>query len=328
MNYDFVSFGDITTDCFIKLKEARVNCDINQENCMLCVRFGQKIPYESATELPAVGNGANAAVAAHRLGLKSALVTNLGDDANGGTCRDALEKEGVPSEFVRIHKGLKTNYHYVLQYEDERTILIKHEEYPYEMPVFPAPPRWIYLTSLPSHSLPYQIAIAEYARENNVLLAFQPGTYQIAESVESLAPVYRATEIFFCNKEESQRILKTDGGEIKKLLEGILALGPKIAVITDGRNGAYLADGSGFWFAPMYPDPKPPVSRTGAGDATSSTMTSYIALGLSPKEALLHGLVNAASVVQHVGAQGGLLSREEIEERYAKRPADFQIAAI
>ena len=51
MRYDFVSFGDITTDAFIKLKDARVNCDINDENCMLCVKFGQKIPFESVTEV-------------------------------------------------------------------------------------------------------------------------------------------------------------------------------------------------------------------------------------------------------------------------------------
>lgn len=328
MPYDFISFGDITTDCFIKLKEARVTCDINDENCMLCVRFGQKIPYESATEMPAVGNAANAAVSAHRLGLSSALVTNLGNDENGKNCLETLKKEGVPAEFVRVHKEHKTNYHYVLQYEDERTILIKHEEYPYEFPVFEKAPRSIYLTSLPLHSLPYQIAIAEYARANGVPLAFQPGTFQIEAGAKALAPVYRATELFFCNKEESQKILETGESDVKKLLDGMRALGPKIVLITDGRKGAYLADDSGHWRAPMYPDSRPPVSRTGAGDATSSTMTSYIAMGMSPKDALLRGIINASQVIQHVGAQAGLLSREEIEKRYAKRPPDFKITAI
>ncbi len=328
MRYDFVAFGDITTDCFIKLKEARVNCDINDENCMLCVRFGQKIPYESATEMPAVGNAANAAVSAHRLGLKSALVSDIGDDLNGVTCRDALKKEGVAAEFGRAQKGLKTNYHYVLQYEAERTILIKHEEYKYELPVFKTPPRWIYLTSLPTHSLQYQLAVAEYAGANNIRLAFQPGTYQIKQGVKSMGPIYRVTEIFFCNKEESQKILGTNESDVKKLLEGVRALGPKIAVITDGRSGAYLADDSGYWSAPMYPDSAPPVSRTGAGDATASTAVSYIAMDLAPAEALLRGLINSASVVQHVGAQAGLLSRVEIEEQYAARPVDFRVTPL
>jgi sugar/nucleoside kinase (ribokinase family) len=82
-------------------------------------------------------------------------------------------------------------------------------------------------------------------------------------------------------------------------------------------------DGNAY-HVPMYPDPAPPVSRTGAGDATASSTVSFIELGLAPREALLRGLINAASVVQGVGAQTKLLSREEIEAWYAKRPADFQ----
>ena len=95
MRYDFVSFGDITTDAFIKLKDARVNCDINDENCMLCVKFGQKIPFESVTEVLAVGNGPNAAVSVYLVGLSSAPVTDIGDDRNGADCTEALKKRGV-----------------------------------------------------------------------------------------------------------------------------------------------------------------------------------------------------------------------------------------
>ncbi|OGG70472.1 hypothetical protein A3F27_03590 [Candidatus Kaiserbacteria bacterium RIFCSPHIGHO2_12_FULL_53_13] len=328
MKYDIVSFGDITIDCFIKLIEARVNCDINDRNCMLCMRFGQKIPFESATEVLAVGNGPNAAVSASRLGLKSALVGHVGADKNGSACLEALKKEGVATEYVRTHENIKTNYHYVLQYEAERTILIKHEKYPYELPVFGEAPRWFYLTSLPAHALDYQLAIAKYAQSNGVKLAFQPGTFQIAAGKDALASVYKAADIFFCNKEEAQKILATDENDIKKLLAGARALGPKIAVITDGRNGAFMMDDSGCWSSPMYPDPAPPQNRTGAGDAAASTMIAYIAMGFEPKDALQRGLINSASVVQHIGAQAGLLTKDELEQWFAKRPADFQVKSF
>ena len=136
------------------------------------------------------------------------------------------------------------------------------------------------------------------------------------------------TEIFFCNKEEAQAILKTEEKDIKKLMLGIRTLGPKIVVVTDGPNGSnILSDdglpGQGAWHVPMYPDPAPPVSRTGAGDATASTTVSYIIKGLTAREALMRGLINAASVVQGVGAQTKLLNDLEIEEWYSKRPADF-----
>lgn len=328
MKYDFVSFGDITTDAFIRLKDARVNCDINDTNCMLCVKFGQKIPFESVTEVRAVGNGPNAAVSAHRLGLVSAPVTDIGDDRNGSDCVETLKEQGVGTEYVRVHAGKTTNYHYVLQYEAERTILVKHEEYDYKMPPFDEAPKWFYLTSLPLHSLEYQIEIARYAKTNGVKLAFQPGTFQMKLGKEKLMEVYQASEVFFCNKEEAQQILETKETDMKALLTGIRALGPKIAIITDGPKGSSIMDDSGAYSSPMYPDPAPPVSRTGAGDATASTTIAYIIKGLEPKEALLRGLVNAASVVQQVGAQKGLLTDSELEEWFNRRPENFKMSPL
>ena len=79
---------------------------------------------------------------------------------------------------------------------------------------------------------------------------------------------------------------------------------------------------------PMYPDPAPPVDRTGAGDSFSSTFTAAIALGLSPSEALAWGPINSMSVVQHIGAQKGLLTREKIEEYLKNAPEDYKATEI
>ena len=68
-SFDIVAIGDIVTDAFIELKDAEVHCDINHEQCMLSMRFGDKIPYKDVVIAPAVGNSPNAAVAAARLGL-------------------------------------------------------------------------------------------------------------------------------------------------------------------------------------------------------------------------------------------------------------------
>ena len=61
---DFLAVGDITTDSFIKLKDAWVETDNPEHAEELCMRFGEKIPYESVTVVRAVGNSPNAAVAA------------------------------------------------------------------------------------------------------------------------------------------------------------------------------------------------------------------------------------------------------------------------
>lgn len=318
-----ISFGDITTDAFIRLKDARVNCKINNEDCEICMPFGTKIPFESVTEVLAVGNGPNAAVCVARLGLSSALVAHIGGDMNGVSCLNALKERGISVEYIEKHPEMRTNYHYILQFEAERTILIKHEAYPYKFPAFAEPPQWFYLTSLPENTIDYQLDIARYATKNNVKLAFQPGTFQMKVGKEKLAEVYQASEIFFCNKEESQLILGTKEEDLKKLLEGIRALGPKIPVITDGRKGSYVLEDSTAYHIPMYPDPAPPVSRTGAGDATAATTVAYIIKGLTPKDALMRGTINAAAGVQAVHVQLGTLTADKIEEWYAKRPADF-----
>ena len=111
---------------------------------------------------------------------------------------------------------------------------------------------------------------------------------------------------------------------MKYLLHAMQDLGPKIVVITDGPNGAFASDEStGVWSMPMYPDPAPPVDRTGAGDSFSSTFTCAIALGKSPAEALTWGPVNSMNVVQHIGAQKGLLTQDELLKFLAERPEDY-----
>ena len=59
---DILAIGDIVIDAFIKLKDAEVNCKLDHENCELCVRYGDKVPYESVEICYAVGNSANASV--------------------------------------------------------------------------------------------------------------------------------------------------------------------------------------------------------------------------------------------------------------------------
>ena len=128
-NFDFVAIGDTTVDAFIRIKEVSVNCDINKENCQICLDYGNKIPYESVTVVPAVGNSANATVAAARLGLKSAYVGNVGDDLNGKDCVNAFKAENVSTKFIKIHKDKKTNHQYFYQHEQQQPILIQQKEW-------------------------------------------------------------------------------------------------------------------------------------------------------------------------------------------------------
>ncbi|MDP2945888.1 MAG: carbohydrate kinase family protein [bacterium] len=322
--YDFLGIGDITVDTFLRLKEAQIRRDGNGEKPKLCLNFADKIPYEEKYNIPAVGNSPNAAVAAARLGLKSALMTNIGSDREGDDCIEALKKENVSAEFITVSNNHKTNHHYVLWFEDDRTILIKHEEYDYRLRDF-GEPKWVYLSSLGGNSLSFHYELEKYLNSHpKIKLAFQPGTFQMKFGKETLKGIYERSDVFFCNKEEAQRILEIDEHDISKLLKTMAALGPKIVVITDGVKGAYSYDGKEMLFMRPYPDPKPPLERTGAGDAFSSTFITVLALGMDIRDALKWAPINPMSVVQQIGARAGLLTRKELEEYLTKAPADYE----
>ncbi len=327
MKYKFVGLGDIVTDAFIELKDG-VHIGSDEHGEELRIRFGDKLEYENVTVVPAVGNAPNAAVSAYRLGLSTALVTDIGDDDFGKEKLRALQAEGIDTSLVEVHEGMQSNYHYVLRFGAERTILIKHHEYPYEIPNFDEAPEWIYFSSVGEHGIEYHHQLATYCKENSVKLAFQPGSFQISLGSEKIKDVYEACEIFFCNKQEAQRILNSKSDDMKELIDGVRALGPKIAMVTDGPDGAFTSDGNGYWKMPMYPDPAPPVDRTGAGDSFSSTVVSMLAEGLSLPEAIQRGPINSMNVVQHIGAQEGLLTRDKLEELLAEAPDSYKLEEL
>lgn len=330
---DFLAIGDIVIDAFIRLKDAEELLDHGTRE--LCVRFGDKVPYESVTVIPAVGNSPNAAVSASRLGLRSAIVTNIGDDEHGKDCLNSLQNEKIITDYVTTEKDKLTNYHYVLSFDVDRTILIKHTKFDYKFPT-PANVNWMYLSSLAENSLEYHEEISKYLKDHPLThLAFQPGTFQIKFGVEKLKYIYERTEVFFCNVEEAEKILGKENGvekdknkQVLELSKGIKALGPKIVVLSDGPNGAFMYLNDELWHMPLYPDIAPPVERTGAGDAFSSTFTAALALGKTPLEAFTWGPINSMSVVQHTGAQKGLLSREKLEEYLKNAPADYKAEKI
>lgn len=331
MKLEFVAIGDIVTEPFILLKDARVNCDINNEACTISMRWGDKIPYDSAVVCRAVGNSPNAAVAAARLGLTSGLVSDIGDDDIGKGNIEQLKKERVAVRYVRRHRKLPSNYHYVLSYESERTILVRHEEYPYEWPSLSSAPRFMYLSSLAANSTAYHEEIERYVKNHpEVFLTLQPGTFQMKLGVTKLKGLYERANLLVINKEEAERILglPETGIDIKELLTKTRALGPQAVIITNGRDGAYAFYENRMLHVPMYPDDRAPKERTGAGDAFASTVTAALALGKPFEEALLWGPVNSMAVVQEIGAQKGLLTRAALETYIKNAPKEYKVKTI
>ena len=328
---DVISVGDIVTDAFIKLFDDQAHTYDNEQGRWLSMQFGTKLPYDHVEVIEAVGNASNAAVCFAKLGLNSAFVTNVGEDSHGRDMISALHKRGVDTRFVRIHPDKKSNYHYVLWYKDERTILIRHEAYDYHWPhlTIKELPKWIYFSSISEHALEYHDQLTDWLeRYPDIKLAFQPGTFQIEAGVHRLKKLYERSEVLVLNREEAATVGGGNHADIHDLLNHLHDLGPRIVVITDGPKGAYASDGNKRLSMPLYPDPAPPIDRTGAGDAFASTFVAALIKGNSIEGALQWAPINSMSVVQKVGAQAGLLDERQLEHYLKHSPDWYKVSSI
>jgi len=321
--FDVLSVGDVVTDAFIKLLDDRAEVYDTDDGPKLAMPYATKIPFEKSEVLPAVGNAANAAVNFAKLGLKSGFVSNVGEDSIGRDTISYLKSVGVDTRFVHINPGKKSNYHYVLWYKSDRTILINHEEYEYFWPYLrdEDEPRWIYFSSISKNALEFHDRVVGYLEHHpNVKLAFQPGTFQMEAGTERLREVYKRSELLALNKEEAASVTGGNKDDIHDLMNRMHDLGPKIVMISDGPNGSYASDGENRFKMPIYPDPAPPLERTGAGDAFTSTFVAAIMKGNTIEGALQWAPISSMNVVQHVGAQKGLLTEKEIDQYLRDAP--------
>jgi 2-dehydro-3-deoxygluconokinase len=326
--FDVLAVGDVVTDAFIKLFDENARAFQDEKGKWLAMPYGTKIPYQEVYIIEAVGNASNAAVNLAKFGLNTGFVSNVGGDQFGRDIINALAKNKVDTRFVSITPDKKSNYHYVLWYKEERTILIKHETYDYHWPHLRETeiPRWIYFSSVAGSALEYNDQLADWLEENKtVKLAFQPGTFQLEAGVQRLSKLYKNTEILVLNREEAVQITSGNYDDIHGLLDTIHSYGPKTVIVTDGPAGAYASDGTKRIKIPIYPDPKPPYERTGAGDAFASTLVAAMIKGYNLEAALALAPISSMNVVQYVGAQAGLLDENELLELLKKAPPEYKI---
>lgn len=295
-------------DVFLEIDEATVLCEIEKEKCRLCVNYADKIPVKQITKILGVGNAANLAVGSARLGIKTALYTILGNDDVGKKIYKNFKKEGVHLDYIQFDKKRGTNYSTVLNFKGERTIFVFHEHREYKLPKL-AKTKWVYFSSLAAGHEKLHQQISVYLKKTQAKLGFNPGSFQLREGLRALRPLMKLATVFFVNKEEAQSLVG-NFSDIKKLLTLIKKEGPKIVVITDGSNGSYVFDGKNFYFQDIFTVPI--VEKTGCGDSYSTGFICALSCDYDIPTAMKWGAVNSAFVLQHIGAQKGLLRKEEL----------------
>jgi len=330
--YDVITIGGATLDIFLDIHEAhstlrqtqgsgqaskhgRVLKDESGE--WLCFKKGEKIPLDRLN-FDVGGNAANVAVGLARLGIKTATNIHYGDDEISQKIITTLKNEGVGTEFAVQDANETSPISIIINFQGDRTLFGHHIVRNHVLPQLSVP-KWIYLTSVGEKWEDLYRQTVEFAKTNNVKLAFNPGSHQMDSGIDSFLEEVKAGYLLFVNKEEGKIIAKTDSDDPSTILAQLQSLGPRIVSVTDGKNGAYAIDEKGQMFF-INTFPHTPKERTGAGDSYASGFLSAIILGLDVSQAMRWGAVNAASVVSTIGAEKGLLKKEEMEKCLSENP--------
>lgn len=309
---EVIVIGDVFWDNFLMIdeKRAHLHCQKKDESCEICFKYGQKIPIEQAYQAPG-GNAANISVGLARLGIKCSIISSISTNKIDQRILQELKDIGVGTNLIIKSNKLENNFSTILVYKGERTILTHHQPTSYSVKNIPES-HWVYLTSMGSGSEETYSDILKGIKQTQAGLIFQPGTYQLQLSIHTLKPIIQKSKIFIANLEEYQELLDCPNKNVYILFKKMSEYCSGILVLTDHLNGAYAWQNNIHYFIPAWSGRKL-IEPTGAGDAFSAAFIAALIDFNDIQKALKWGIINSGRVVESIGAQTGLLSREEIK---------------
>ena len=315
--YDTITVGSATFDVFVNTKSELIKIKTSSsEDDLIAYPSGSKILIKEL-RFTTGGGGTNTAVSLARLGHKTAYLGSLGNDENGKKILDLLKKEKI--DFIGVLSKEITGYSIILDsIEHDRTILTykgANDKLRFsDINLKKLKTKWFYFSSMISESFKTLEKLAEFAEKNNIKIAFNPSTYLAKKGKNYLKKILTRTTILVLNNEEASLLVGKNN--IKIMLKKLCELGPRIAVITNGKKEINAYDGKNIYT--VIPNKIKVVESTGAGDAFASSFLSGMIKKSNIEFALKLGLVNSESVIQHGGAKNKLLKYKEALENIKK----------
>ena len=309
--YDVITVGSATLDVFAKTRFSELIkiIDPRGETDLLAYPSGSKILIDELT-FEVGGGGTNTAVSLSRLGHKVAFMGKLGNDENSRIIATYLKKERI--RLLCAHGKGQSGFSVILDtLEHDRTILTHkgvNDDLKFsELNLKELKTKWFYFSSMMETSFKTQEKLSDFAKKNGIKIAFNPSSYLAVKGSVFLTKILRNTDLLILNLEEAEMIVGKNPKE--NLLKKLMDLGPKIVVITDGKNEMLVGDSNFIYRA--HPPIAKVVDATGAGDAFASSFLSGLIQKGNVEFAIRLGVVNAQSVVAHYGAKNILLKKKE-----------------
>lgn len=317
---DILCIGDAKIDIFLNIPDDDPHFNLDGSKEHLLLEYGKKINVTNYKK-DVGGNAANTAVGLARLGKNVGLCAEIGTDEFSNFLIKTLEKENLNTNFLKQDENKPTSFSISINYNGERTILSEHVKRSHSFNFLHTTAQFIYLTSLGEEWKSAYEQVLKLVNNKGVLFAFNPGTLQIEERGKLIMDLIEESDYLFVNREEAENLLYgKDSGlsdekkEIKKILFGLKSLGAKNVVITDSIKGSFAIDKNNKYFH-LDALKVDVVEKTGAGDAFNAGFIAALIERKDINEALIWGSLNASSVIQKIGAQKGLLKKEEMLDK-------------
>ncbi len=271
------------------------------------------------------GSATNVAVAAARLGRRSAVITRTGEDPFGLFLHDALTRFGVDDRYVSAVPGLPTPVVFCEMFPPDSFPL-----YFYRVPVAPdlmiseddldldairsARVFWVTGTGLcqePSRSATLAALRARGRRAITVLdLDYRPMFWSSrAEARRWLTEALALVTVAVGNLDECQTAVGVN--EAHEAADALCAMGVGLAVVKQGPAGV-LADGNGERVE-VAPVPVDVINGLGAGDAFGGALCHALLAGWKLERAMRFCNAAGALVASRLACADAMGTVDEIE---------------
>jgi ribokinase len=305
--FDVITIGTATQDVFLQSNHFKIRKDLNFPS-------GKSIAFEAGAKteiknliLETGGGATNSAVTFARLGLRTASCFRVGHDKRGQDITKQLKKEGVSKKFIQKSVDEDTSLSIVfLAMGGERNIFVYRGALLKEdfLHLSKLKTKWFYVSSV-GGNIKLLEKVAQFAKRKNIHLALNPGSEELNLGRKKLLKIFNQTDILILNRNEASKLMNISYNFQKTIFRKACGITPGIEVITDGKDGAYVAEENRGYRIGIYDWPL--IDRLGAGDAFGSGFVGgYIKYG-SIEKALQYAAANASSVVGKIGAKEGII---------------------
>jgi sugar/nucleoside kinase (ribokinase family) len=274
------------------------------------------------------GGAANAAVSFANFGFKPAAITTVGNDIFGSEIIANFKKLKVGTDLIQIIPKQKSDLAVIIIGPDKDRIIFRDDNVKNKLQLSRGSisaitdTAWVYLASL---SGDWQSVLgrvfAVKNKKHKLKIAWNPGQSQIVAGLDELKLFLKMTEVLIMNQDEATQFVSMDSklkeqnidfNDVKNLLPIFKNYGPRIVVITCGKDGAWAYDGEKMHYASIV-DKEDRVDTTGVGDAFGSSFIAGLELfNGNIDKAMKLGILNTSSVVAAPGAQNGLLTINDL----------------